>query len=62
MRRQLESSGRTTITGCNGKVHGWRVVEEEWCVKEKRFYRLKVDGEKNPGCSPGLLEFENKLD
>jgi hypothetical protein len=28
-RRQLQDAGRTTIAGCNGKVHGWRVVEEE---------------------------------
>jgi hypothetical protein len=25
--RQL-AAGRTTITGCCGKVHGWRLVED----------------------------------
>ena len=32
-RRQLENAGRTTITGCNGRVHGWRVVEDYGGVK-----------------------------
>jgi len=36
-RRQLEDAGRTTITGCNGKVHGWRLVEDERGVKRERF-------------------------
>jgi hypothetical protein len=37
MRRQLEDAGRTTITGCNGRVHGWRVVEDEVGVKQMLF-------------------------
>src|SRR4051812_27394002 len=46
MRRQLEDAGRTTIAGCNGKVHGWRVVEEQ-AEGQVALPSIGVEGQKN---------------
>jgi hypothetical protein len=59
-RCQLEDAGRTTITGCNGRVHGWRVVEDGREVKV-RAYRPLREGKEKPGLLTRAFVFEEKL-